>query len=143
ILEQGCAGATVLPFEERSCASAVPERGVQVAGRPCGTDVVLGHEGERAALHVGDLFRAMLVEGVTVSHLQRFSITQVDLLLPLAPLPLGELHRYISPFHTVADGADEWLLPSRLEDVIIFQIPGNRRQSMVTLSSCFFEGLFE
>src|SRR6267142_1549434 len=82
MLEQGYAGATVLPFEERSFASAVPERGVQVAGRPCGTDIVLGHEGERAALHVGDLFRAMLVEGVTVSHLQRFSVTQVDLLLP-------------------------------------------------------------
>src|SRR4051812_41857091 len=120
MLEQCCAGATVLPFEERPCASAVPERGVQVARRPRRADIVLGHEGERAALQVGDLFRAMLVEGVTIGHLQRFSITQVDLLLPLAPLSLGELHRYISPFHTVADGADEWLLPSSLEDVIIF-----------------------
>src|SRR6266478_7167375 len=129
--------------EEALLARAVPEGGVEVEGRARGAHVVLRHEGDRAALLPRDLLDAVLVEHVAIGHLERLGVAEVDLLLPPPPLTLRELHRHARRFHRVPNGAHQRLLLGRLEDVIVLEVAGDRRQAVVALGARLVEGLAE
>ena len=62
-------------------------------------------------LLVGDLLGRVLVDGVAVGHLERLGVEQVDLVLALAGLALGELDGHARGLHAVADVADDVLIP--------------------------------
>jgi len=76
-------------------------------------------------------------------HLERLGVAEVDLLLPLAPLALGELHGHPRRLHAVADGAHERLFLGRLEDVVVLEIARHGRQAVVALRARLVEGLAE
>ena len=92
---------------------------------------------------VGDLLHAVLVERVAIRHLDGLGVAQVDLLLPAPPLALRELDRHGGRLHPVADGADEPLLLGGLEDVVVLEVLGDRRQPVVALRARLLERLLE
>src|SRR5712691_6401159 len=72
--------------EEIAAARLVPYRRVEMTGRARRPHVVLRHEGDGAALLPGDLLDPVLVEDVTVGHLERLRVAEVDIFLALSPL---------------------------------------------------------
>ncbi len=59
--------------------------------RPGPSRVRLRHEGDAHALLVGDLLQALLEDDVTVGHLERIGVADVELVLAEAPLALRVL----------------------------------------------------
>src|SRR5215468_5100894 len=129
--------------EEVLLARAIPHRGVKVEGRARRAHVVLGHEGDGRALLPGDLLHSMLVEHVSVRHLEGGRVAKVDLLLASAPLPLGELHGHPRRLHVVADGPHERLLAGGLQDVIVLQVARDGGELQIALGPRLVEGLAE
>src|SRR5579871_5653472 len=76
------------------------ERGADLLDGP------FGHEGDGQSVQSGDLLGAVLVDGVTVGHLQRVGVVQVDLVLAEPPLAFGGEDRDAGAVHARADLAD-------------------------------------
>ncbi len=72
-------------------AVGVPHARVDVARRPGVVHRVLRHERDRPTVQPRDLLRAVLVDGVTVGHLHRVGVLEVDLVLAAARFSLREL----------------------------------------------------
>ena len=104
-----------------------------MARRPDLVGVVLRHEREGPAVGVRDLLGGVLVDGVAVGHLRGGGVEQVDLVLALAGLALGELHRHARALQAVADVADDVLVPGGLEDVVVLDHVAVRHQPVVAL----------
>ena len=81
------------PRHQRRRAVLVPQARVDVEARPGVVVVRLGHERRRLAVLVGDLLDRVLEDEVDVGHLDRGLVREVDLVLALAGLALGELDR--------------------------------------------------
>jgi len=113
------------------------ERAARLGHRP------LGHEGHRDLVEGRDLLDAILVDHVPVGHLQGFGKTQVDFLLPVAPLALAVLHRHAGPFHPVADLPVEPLGLGPLQDVVVLDVAAVRLQLAVVPAGRLLVGVFE
>src|SRR5580765_890723 len=116
---------------------------MQMERRAGGGHVVLGHERDRRALLVRDLLRPVLVERGAIRHLERLRVAEVDLFLSAAPLALRGLDRYVRGLHAVADRADQRLLLRGLQDVVVLEVAGHRREVVVALSMRLLERLLE
>ena len=110
------------------------------AGR---SHVVLCHERDGGALLPRDFLHPVLVEHVAVGHLEGGRVAEVDLLLSLAPLALGELHGHAGVLHVIADGAHQRLFLGGLEDVVVLEVVRHRRELLVALGPRLVEGLAE
>ena len=105
--------------------------------------VRLGHKGHRAPLLVGHLLDPVFVDDVVVGHGQSVGEPEVDLLLPGPGFALGALDRDTRSFHPLADRAEEGLVVSRREDVVVEDVWHRGRQVDEVLGVGFGEGLFE
>ena len=147
LAEEGARGAErgAVPGrrEERLPTALVPERRVEVEGGARRAHVVLRHERHGTAVEVRDLLGPVLVERRAVGHLERLGVAEVDLLLASAPLALRALDGDVGRLHAVADRADQRLLLRRLEDVIVLEIAGGRRQLAIALRARRLERLLE
>src|ERR671930_1049724 len=83
----------VVAREETLRALGVPEAGVDVARAPDPRVVGLRHEGDRLAMLLGDLLRAVLVDDMAVGCRDRVVEAEVELVLARPRLALGELDR--------------------------------------------------
>src|SRR6266542_2756142 len=95
------------------------------------------HERDRPARERRDLLGAVLVDDVPVRHLERVGVLQVDLVLAPARLALRELDRDRGGVHRVADGTDQVLVPSRLQQVIVLDDRGVGLEIRVSLDCGF------
>ena len=93
--------------------------------------VVLRHERERTTVEPGDLLGRVLVDGVTIGHLERLGVLEVDLVLAEPRLTLRELHRDPRVVDAVADRADEVLVAGGLEHVVVLDVGAVRREAGV------------
>src|ERR687895_468855 len=105
-----------------------PEARVDVARAPDPGVVGLGHEGDRAAVQMSDLLRAVFVDDVVVGHGHRVREAKVDLVLTRPGLTLGGLDADPGAVHPVAELADERLVVRRGEDVVVEDVGHRRRQ---------------
>ena len=85
----GVEGAELLfAVEHRLLAVRVPKAHMNVAARSGIALVPLGHERDRVVVLPGDLFCRVLVQDVTIGHLERICVAQSDLLLSGSPFAL-------------------------------------------------------
>jgi hypothetical protein len=80
-------------------------------------------EGHREALRLGDLLQALLEHHVAVGHVERFGVAHVELVLALAPLALGGLHRHAGELEVAARRAVEALGARALQHVVVLEVP--------------------
>ena len=71
-----------------------------------------------------DLLHPVLEHQVSVGHLERGAVGDVDLVLADAGLALGEFDRDAGLDHLVADAGDDVLLPRRLEELVVLDRRG-------------------
>jgi hypothetical protein len=119
------------PVEEHRRAARVAQRLVDVAGGAGGGAVVLGHEGDGAALAPGDLLDRVLGDDVGVGGGERAVVADVDLLLAGAGLALGGFHRNAGGVQPGADRPHHVFLLGGLEDVIVLVVGADRREAAV------------
>ncbi len=106
---------------------------MDVAGAP---DVVLGglrHEARRDLVQEGDLLDAVLVDRVAVGGGDRVGVAEVDLVLSVPGLALGELDRDPGAHHAAADRPQIRLVHRRGEDVVIEDVGDRRGEVLVAL----------
>ena len=101
------------------------------------------HERERHAAQRGDLLGPVLVDRVVVRVRQRIGIRDVDLVLPLPELTLGELDRDPGPAHVVADLADEPFVLGGLQHVVIHDVGRARPRIAVRTLGQIVERILE
>ncbi len=105
--------------------------------------VVLGHEGQRLAVPVGDLLRAVLVDRVVVAGLEGPGIAERDLLLAEIALALDPLAVHAGAIHAVADVAQQRLHAGRGEDRVVDVVVARRGQARVALGPRLAIGVVE
>src|SRR5258708_1162596 len=123
-LRRACDVARKVPAERlrltvECVAIALPQARMHMARAADPTMVGLGHERHRAALLVGHLLDAVLVDDVVVGHGQRVREMEVDLLLTRPRFALRALDTDAGRLHPIAHRPDEWLVVARGEHVVV------------------------
>ncbi len=95
--------------------------------------VVLGHEGQRLAVLVGDLLRPVLVDGVVVAGAERVRVAEGDLLLAEVALALDALAVHAGAIHAVADVAQQRLHAAGREQRVVDVVVAGRVEVDVLL----------
>ena len=90
-----------------------------------------------------DLLGGVLVDGVTIRHLQRVGVLEVDLVLAEPGFSLRELHGDPRGVDAVTDGADDVLVARRLQHVIVLDVRAVRTKTSVVAGSRVFVALAE
>ena len=119
--------------EEVRAPRGIPEAHVDVAGGTGPGLVRFGHEGDRAAVLVGDLLGAMLVDCRPVGRLEGIGVVDIDLVLARRGLPLGKLDRHPGPGHQVAELAVDRFGLGRLQELVVLVVPAPRPQTRPSL----------
>ncbi len=105
--------------------------------------VPLGHEADRSALRVRDLFGGVLVDDVAVGLGQNVAVLEVYLLLSGSPFALAELDRDAAVVERIADCADQALFLGALKDVIVLDVAAHGLQLVVALAASRVEAVVE
>ena len=126
--------AVVAPVagHDRVVAVGAAEAEVDVAGVALAL-VVLGHEGQAAAVLGGDLLGPVLVDDVAVGGGQGVGVAEGDLVLAVVALALGRLDPHAGPGHGVADAAQQRLDPGRAQQRVVDVVVVGRAQVAVGL----------
>ncbi len=88
--------------------------------------VGLGHECDAPAVEVGDLLGAVLEDHAPIGRLEDAVVADVDLVLTVGRLTLGELDRDVGLGHLVAQQPMERLSLGRLEQVVVLVVVAER-----------------
>ena len=91
--------------------------------------VELGHEGQRLAVLVGDLLRAVLVDRVVVAGGERLGVLEGDLLLAEVALALDALAVHAGALHAEADVAQQRLHAGGGEQGVVDVVVGRRGEA--------------
>ena len=115
---------------------------MQVAGVAL-TLVVLGHEGQRLAVPVGEFLGRGLEHDVVVGGAQHLVVPEGDLVLAQVALALGRLDRQPGAVHRVADVAHQRLVPAGAQDRVVDVVARRARQPLVVRVERLLEGVGE
>ncbi len=89
----------------------------------------LRHERHRQTVLPCHLFQALLENHVPVGHRQRLGVADVQLVLAKSPFALGVLDRNAGRLEMPPNRRCEGLRAGALEDVVILEIPADRREA--------------
>ena len=103
----------------------------------------LRHERRGAALLRRNLLDAVLEDEMTVGRDERLVVDDVHLVLAPPRLALGDLDRDAGGAHLVADATQDVLLACRLQQLVVLDGRGVRRQAPPPLGVGLLEGLLE
>ena len=115
---------------EHGGAVGAAQRDVDVAAVAF-TLVELGHEGQALAVLIGDLFGAVLVDGVVVAGDQGVVVAEGDLLLSEVALPLDAFAVHTRAIHAEADVAQQRFHAGGGQHLVVDVVVGGRRQASV------------
>ena len=116
------------------CVLAVaPQARVEMAGVPDPGVVRLRHEGDRTAVEMRDLFRAVLVDHVAISGGQCVAVAEVDLLLTGPRFPFRALDRDARGLHPGSHLTKQRLVIRGRENVVVEDVRHRGRQVAVVL----------
>lgn len=105
--------------------------------------VVLGHEGDRLAMGVGDLLGPGAVDRVVVAGALRLVVQEADLLLAEVALPLDALAVHARAVHRAADVPQQRLHPGRGVQGVVDVVVARGHELAVALAPGLAVGLVE
>ena len=116
---------------------------MDMAGRPGGVVVPLGHETHTAPVLPGDFLDGIFHQNVSVGHGERVGVVNVELGLTSVGLTLAALDRDPRLVEPIADGPHHIFLTGGLEDVVVLVIGADGRHMVILTLLHLLKGLPE